>query len=116
MSRPRSSHGAAAFHGKIVVVGGLDEYDKTLRSCEAYDPLTDQWSPVASLPEGRGAPAVGVLRGALCVVGGDVRIHRRAGRARPASMLRYDDCNDAWVVVPVSDPLEFSYNSSTCFV
>ncbi|XP_068624895.1 influenza virus NS1A-binding protein homolog B-like isoform X2 [Battus philenor] len=69
MSVPRCALGAAALAGRLLVCGGYDRA-RVLRCAEAYDPVTNAWTP---LPEMRGPrarfPAV-ELGGALYALGG----------------------------------------------
>ena len=41
-----------------------------LRSCERYDPATDAWEPLPSMPTGRSGSGVAMLDGKLWVAGG----------------------------------------------
>jgi N-acetylneuraminic acid mutarotase len=58
MSTPRASMSWGVYNGRIVVIGG-DMGDArvsaTFRTAEAYDPATDQWSVLPTVPQGREA-------------------------------------------------------------
>lgn len=55
MSTPRSHISDATFvhAGRIIVLGGQNAYESALRSNTAYDPLTNTWSSLTSLPAAR---------------------------------------------------------------
>ena len=76
MPTARSSHAAAVLDGKIYVTGGnlnghrpgvVLEYSDAL---EAYDPVADTWTTLASLSKARACHASVVFNGKLCVFGG----------------------------------------------
>ena len=76
MPTARSSHAAAVLDGKIYVTGGnlnghrpgvVLEYSDAL---EAYDPVNNTWTTLASLSEYRASHASTVVNGKLYVFGG----------------------------------------------
>ncbi|MBI1357851.1 MAG: hypothetical protein GC160_26235 [Acidobacteria bacterium] len=79
---------AAAFQGKLYVVGGFNDHNQIQRAVSIYDPRTQQWSDGPELPEGPGpvgfAPAVGVHRGRLYVSVSD------------GALWRLDEAGHAW--------------------
>src|SRR5262249_18266434 len=86
---------AAAFDGKMYVVGGFDRNNQIVRDVAIYDPGTDRWSDGPMLPQGPGsafAPAAGVHEGGLYVSVSDGTLYRlnpvtqewtKAGSATP---------------------------------
>lgn len=81
---------AAAYEGKLYVVGGMDDKQRVLRSVSIYDPKSNTWTDGPNLPAGpfNGfAPAVAVHGGQLyaSVAGGKV--------------LRLDTENQKWDLV-----------------
>ncbi|MCU0226015.1 MAG: hypothetical protein MUF01_00125 [Bryobacterales bacterium] len=81
---------AAAFQGKIWVVGGIAKNGKVSRSVDIYDPATKSWSNGPELPEGQFlgfSPAVGVHQGALLAAVAD------------GSVLRLTASGDGWETV-----------------
>ena len=48
MDLPRASHSAAAFEGRLVVVGGFAD-GEWLSATASYDPATNSWSPMAPM-------------------------------------------------------------------
>lgn len=52
MKAKRNSTHVAALNGKIYAIGGCDSLF-TLKSCESYDPLSDEWTPIKSIQESR---------------------------------------------------------------
>lgn len=76
MPTARSAMGVGVYRGKIYVAGG--EYQDThmmatFRSVEAYDPATNSWSILPSLPVSRHGLAAGVIANRFYVIGGDVQ-------------------------------------------
>ncbi len=70
---------AAAFQGKLWVVGGIAMNGKVSRSVDIYDPATKSWSAGPELPEGQFlgfSPAVGVHAGSLLAAVADGRVLR----------------------------------------
>lgn len=65
MSTPRASMSWGVYNGKIIVIGG-DMGDArvsvTFRTAEVYDPATDQWSVLPTVPQGR-EPTTGAVVG-----------------------------------------------------
>merc|ERR1712008_275912 len=59
-------HAAAVLDGKIYVTGGYT----SSRAVEAYDPVADTWTTLASLSMPRVSHASAVVRGKLYVFGG----------------------------------------------
>ncbi|KAL2603074.1 hypothetical protein R1flu_017212 [Riccia fluitans] len=45
----------------LIAVGGHGKWTEQLDSAEIYDPLTDRWREIASLPVDHGAPCAGVV-------------------------------------------------------
>lgn len=76
MPTARSAGAAAVYGGRIYVTGG--EYQDyrmmaTLRSFEAYDPATNSWQTLPSLPVSRHGLAGAVVGNRLHMVSGDVQ-------------------------------------------
>lgn len=112
---PRRSLGAVAGpDGRVYTVGGGG--DVPVKTVEAYDPVSDEWSRVASLRIARRGPGVAAgPDGRIYAVGGfdsgrapgtsasdPERTGRRDGRA---TVEAYDPGTDRWeLVAPVSNP------------
>lgn len=96
MPTPRSELPGALIGSLIYVPGGFvetpqgPEGDTTV---EAYDPETDQWAPVADLPEPRHHLMAAAHDGRLFVFGGYL------GRSPTATVWQYRPDDDAWTVV-----------------
>jgi N-acetylneuraminic acid mutarotase len=100
---PRGHVSAAVLDGKIYALGGAHGHDKTqidVPSCHRYDPVTNKWSAIASLPDGRShfESSTIVHQGRILVVGG------RCNSSKPprnvvGDLLEYDPKADAWRVV-----------------
>jgi len=76
MPTARSALGSGVINGRIYVAGG--EYQDphmmaTFRAVEAYDPATNTWSIMPSMPVSRHGLAAGAIGNRLILVGGDVQ-------------------------------------------
>jgi N-acetylneuraminic acid mutarotase len=76
MPTARSAHAGGVYGGRLYVTGG--EYQDyrmmaTLRSFEAYDPATNTWQTLPSLPVSRHGLAGAVIGNKLHIVRGDVQ-------------------------------------------
>jgi N-acetylneuraminic acid mutarotase len=69
MARARTGASAAAFQGRVLVVGGAVS-DNALSSIEIYDPSSDSWSPAPPMSSPRTAHVVAVLEEKLLIFGG----------------------------------------------
>jgi N-acetylneuraminic acid mutarotase len=75
--KPLNHVNVAVVDGKVYVLGGLEDapalvaWNATAESW-AFDPETNEWDPIAPLPEGeaRGSSAVGVWDGKIILAGG----------------------------------------------
>lgn len=90
MPTARSAMGAGVYGGRIYVAGG--EYQDphlmaTFRAVEAYDPATNTWETMPSMPVSRHGLAAGVIGNRLHLVGGDVQ---SAGSGINASSGEHD--------------------------
>jgi hypothetical protein len=66
----RSNFVAGVIGGKIYVAGGSIRWPKTTDRTDVYDPATESWSTVASMPAPRGSIVGGVWNGSLVVASG----------------------------------------------
>ena len=90
MPTARSAMGVGVYGGRIYVAGG--EYQDphmmaTFRAVEAYDPETNTWETMPSMPVSRHGLAAGVIGNRLHLVGGDVQ---SAGSGINASSGEHD--------------------------
>ncbi|MDB5348377.1 MAG: hypothetical protein JWP89_6754 [Schlesneria sp.] len=100
---PRGHVSAAELDGKIYALGGDHGHDKTqidVASCHVFDPATNKWTAIASLPDGRShfESSTIIHRGRILVVGG------RCNSSQPPrnvvdDILEYDPKTDSWSVV-----------------
>jgi N-acetylneuraminic acid mutarotase len=100
---PRGHVCAAVLDGKIYALGGDHGHDVTqvdIASCHRYDPVTNKWAEIASLPDGRShfEGSTIIYKGRIVVVGG------RCNSSKPprnvvGDLLEYDPKSDAWAVV-----------------
>ena len=90
MPTTRSALGYGTYNGRIYVAGGEFQDPHmmaTFRSVEAYDPASNTWSIMPSMPVSRHGLAAGVIGNRLLLVGGDVQ---SAGSGIPASTDEVD--------------------------
>jgi N-acetylneuraminic acid mutarotase len=76
MPTARSALGAGVFGGRMYVAGGEFQDPHmmaTFRALEAYDPASNSWSVMPSMPVSRHGLAAGVIGNRLILVGGDVQ-------------------------------------------
>lgn len=76
MPTARSAIASGVYNGKIYVAGG--EYQDphmmaTFRAVEAFDPASNTWSIMPSMPVSRHGLAAGIIGNRFIVVGGDVQ-------------------------------------------
>ncbi|XP_068730475.1 kelch-like protein 3 [Montipora capricornis] len=69
MNEARVNAFGAAMNGKIYIAGGIDK-NEVLKSCEVYDPSTDEWQVMSNLKVCRQAANMVCVQEALYVVGG----------------------------------------------
>jgi N-acetylneuraminic acid mutarotase len=80
--------------GKIIAIGAAQPPSGPwLATVDMYDPLTDTWTPKASMPTARGALASSVTHGLIYVVGG--RTGNPSFRAF-STVEEYDPATDTW--------------------
>jgi len=76
MPTARSALGSGVYNGRIYVAGGEFQDPHmmaTFKAVEGYDPSTDSWSIMPSMPVSRHGLAAGVIGNRLILVGGDVQ-------------------------------------------
>jgi len=71
-SLPDGLHYAAATSvcGKVVLCGGLDSMNRSLRSVLCYDPVADQWTMLAELGTARSSHGCIAVNGVVYAIGG----------------------------------------------
>ncbi len=100
---PRGHVCAAVMDGKLYALGGAHGHDVTqvdLPSCHRYDPATNKWAEIASLPDGRShfEGSTFTYMGRIVVVGGRCN-SSKPPRGVMGDVLAYDPKRDAWTVV-----------------
>jgi N-acetylneuraminic acid mutarotase len=107
MPAPGRNHLAAvALDGYVYVVGGRSDGGGNVNSAQLdrYDPDTNTWQPLASMPTARSGHAAAVLAGRIVVMGGEVN------PANPPDQVfteveAYDPATNTWVSLdPMADP------------
>lgn len=89
----RQAHAMAPVMGGMLAIGGFDG-GATTASCEWYDPATDVWTSVSSLPEPRQDATAHATASGVYVIGG-----WNGGATNFNDILRYDEAADEWAVV-----------------
>ena len=74
----------------IYAMGGAGDSDVTVDTVEVYDPQTDSWQRVASMPQGRRNHAAAAMCGKIYVTGG-----ANQGAGLLSSVYVYDPQADA---------------------
>ena len=69
MGTARLGAAGAVFNGKLYVFGGWNG-TQNLASVEVYDPATNVWTTLASMPTPRQLSAAGVVAGIVYIAGG----------------------------------------------
>ncbi|ABF44098.1 Glycosyl hydrolase family 98, putative carbohydrate binding module (plasmid) [Deinococcus geothermalis DSM 11300] len=96
LPNPRNHLGAAVLGGKIYAVGGArgqDQNSVQQTAVHAYDPATNTWTAVASLPRGlsHNADTTFVLGGRIIVAGGEV-----AYNVSTRDVTAYNPATNTW--------------------
>jgi N-acetylneuraminic acid mutarotase len=96
MPTPRNHSACVTVNGLIYVIGGqnaTDEYSGNIAEVDAYNPATDTWTTVASLPEGRSHTmnSTVVYNGKILVIGGEIN-----GTPFSPDVLEYDPTANTW--------------------
>jgi non-specific serine/threonine protein kinase len=68
---PRHHVGAAALGGRLYMVGGRDEANRSVATFERYDPATDSWESLPEAPLGVSSAGLVAIAGKLVLVGGE---------------------------------------------
>lgn len=97
LPNPRNHLGSAVLSGKIYAVAGQHKHDgklTTQNDVHSYDPETDSWEQVASLPLAisHNSNSTFVMGGRIIVVGGEVD-HLKG----VSNVFAYDPKTDAWI-------------------
>ncbi|XP_021379631.1 kelch-like protein diablo [Mizuhopecten yessoensis] len=100
MLEPRSKCDVVELGGYIYLVGGFNLC--RLKSVERYDPITDQWSKVASMAVERSHHKAVVYKNKICAIGGKSYSARNGGGARRTVHTSeiYDPELDQWTMLP----------------
>ncbi len=102
LPEPRGQLGAAAGGGFIYAIGGQFGHDRSAQDVDRvhrYDPATDTWTTVASLPYPRShfEPGTLVWNGRIVIVGGRNNMEKRE---TVADVTMYDPVADVWLALP----------------
>jgi N-acetylneuraminic acid mutarotase len=109
---PRGQLAGAAVAGRIYAIGGQFGHDRPTEDVDLvhrYDPGTDSWEPIASLPFRRShfEPGTFVANGRIVIVGGRSARQGPGGRLIGAfdrqtvdEVTAYDTDHNVWVALP----------------
>jgi N-acetylneuraminic acid mutarotase len=98
MPTPRANGAAAVLGGKLYVVGGGNEVTTALSTVEAYDPSTDSWTSLASLPRGRVYLAAAATNGRLVALGGATGDASPFQTSAVPDVDIYDPATNSWTM------------------
>jgi len=104
LPEPKGHVSAIVLHDKIYALGGRLRHDtdpQDMKSCDAYDPATDKWSAIASLPFNRShfECSTFLMNGRIVIAGG-ISDNTPAGTPGVADVTLYDPAGDSWVALP----------------
>lgn len=96
LPNPRHHMGGVVLDGKIYVIGGQHKHDQALvpqNAVHRYDPTTDTWEELPSLPVARNhmTNSTFVMDGRIIVTGGQVHHHESL-----ANVTAYDPKTNQW--------------------
>ncbi|WP_242919899.1 kelch repeat-containing protein [Pontibacter liquoris] len=96
LANPRNHPGSAVFEGKMYYIGGAHHQDDntvTQATVERYDPETDSWTYVASMPTGLDhiSSSVIVLGNRILVLGGET-----SHNVKTSQVLAYSAASNSW--------------------
>ena len=95
MNEARHDAFGAAMNGKIYVAGGLQKNGQictALKTCEVYNPSTDEWQVIPSLTVPRYSASMVCFMGALYVIGG----MKDRWKSRELSVEMFDSDANEW--------------------
>lgn len=106
----RTEPGVVALNGKVYAIGGSTRVLDDLATGEVYDPATDRWSAIATMPSGVNHNSAVALNGKIYIVGGfsgrppgatGPRVHQGA----EAHLQEYDPISNTWrKLAPMKSP------------
>lgn len=96
---PRHECAVVELNGEVVVLGGFNSDNDALAIVEAYDPVTNAWRSLASLPTPMHHANVAVLDRRMYVVGFLGPGHLADGRT-----FVYDPVDDSWIQLASMPP------------
>jgi Kelch motif len=101
MPTPRHHFGATALHGRLYFAGGRRPSDLSLSAFEEFDPSSESWRRLPSLPVGAGSAGVAAAAGSVIVVGGG-EDHRddHGGNWVLRTVYAYDPGSSRWTRLP----------------
>ncbi|XP_053558931.1 kelch-like ECH-associated protein 1A [Bombina bombina] len=111
MLEPRSGLGACIAFGLFYTVGGRNNSSKEntdSNSLACFNPMTNQWTPRASMNVARNRVGVAVVDGTIYAVGGS------SGSEHHKSVERYDPENNEWSFVAPMPVARIGAGVATC--
>ena len=99
LPNPRTHMGDAVIGGKIYVIGGQHGHDQALvtqASVHRWEPKTNTWTQLKSLPRGRShiSGATLVLEGQIIVIGGEIAHNKSV-----SDVTMYDPLTNSWTAL-----------------
>eukprot|EP00658_Telonema_sp_P-2_P022733 TRINITY_DN19096_c0_g1_i2.p2 TRINITY_DN19096_c0_g1~~TRINITY_DN19096_c0_g1_i2.p2 ORF type:complete len:242 (-),score=58.75 TRINITY_DN19096_c0_g1_i2:304-1029(-) len=96
-AKGRACFGCAMLDKKIYIAGGTDGTGIS-QNANVYNTVSNQWSQLATMPEGRVHFQMSVVGDKLWAIGG------KSARGVCADMLSYDPAADSWTTCPGLSP------------
>jgi N-acetylneuraminic acid mutarotase len=93
MSTPRASLSWGVYNGRICIIGGEltdARVSASFRTAEAYEPATNQWSVLPSVPVGRVPVTGGVIGDTFYLVSADDRYRLLTGESKQSEGSLFD--------------------------
>ncbi|XP_034470851.1 kelch-like protein 33 [Hippoglossus hippoglossus] len=95
MAHDRAQHCMEALRGRLYVTGGvcnLRAFYTNQQACEVFDPVTDSWTALASLPVPHVGAASAVLEEKIYILGG----YCQDDYSESGLVHRFDPCTQRW--------------------
>ncbi|KAL4511998.1 hypothetical protein ABPG72_012843 [Tetrahymena utriculariae] len=124
MITPRVFHQLICFQGKVYAIGGYQrdlqkDIDISLKSCERYDPVKNQWQQISDLHHPRQLFTTFAYKDKLFVIGGKVQLSNPSMEEEDLTVEFFDPTNDTWSIIKILDvqiPRKYFTERAYCFV
>ena len=97
-ARSEAAYGETTHGGFLYVIGGVSS-GTAVPDVQRYDPVTDTWTALASMPTARAGAAAAALDNSIFVIGGRLSADPCSGGPYVSTVERYDIDTDTWTTV-----------------